>query len=53
MRQTENKPCAAGALQRGTYLKCHTQLEATFDIILVASLCRATERRWSDVHAAL
>lgn len=32
--KTENKPCAAGALQRGTHSKCHAQLEATSDIII-------------------
>lgn len=37
MRQTENKPCVAGALQSATCSKCHAQLEATFDIILVAT----------------
>lgn len=51
MRQTENKPCAVGALQRVTYSKCHAQLEATFDIIFGCPLSRTTETWWSDVLA--
>lgn len=33
----ENKPRVAGALQSGTLSKCHAQLEAMADIILVAT----------------